>query len=77
MNDLTDAEYDALDEYYTTHDIMPDISRPGFFARKYGMTVRLDPETTHIIASRAEAEHITPAEVIRSLARQKLPAATA
>ncbi|MDR0550658.1 MAG: hypothetical protein LBG72_01425 [Spirochaetaceae bacterium] len=74
MPDLTDEEYDALDEYFTKNDIMPDISSPGFFARKYGMTVRLDPETTRIIADRAQAEHTTPAHVIGALAREKIAA---
>ena len=64
MNDLTDEEYDALDEYYTKNTIMPDMTRPGFFARKYGMTVKLDPETTRALADRAESTHKTPAQII-------------
>jgi hypothetical protein len=75
MPDLTDEEYDALDEYYTKNTVMPDITRPGFFARKYGMTVRLDPETTRVVADRAEAEHITPAEVIKAIVRKELAVA--
>ncbi|MDR2490412.1 MAG: hypothetical protein LBD20_03310 [Spirochaetaceae bacterium] len=75
MPDLTDEQYGVLDEYYTQNDIMPDISRLGFFARKYGMTVRLDPETTRIIAGRAQSEHTTPAQVISALAHKEIAAA--
>jgi hypothetical protein len=46
MKDLTDEEYDELDEYFTNNTIMPDLTKPVFFARKYGMTVKLDVETT-------------------------------
>ncbi|MDR0599845.1 MAG: hypothetical protein LBG84_07190 [Treponema sp.] len=74
MPDYTDEEYDALDEYFTKNDIMPDISRPGFFSRAYGMTVRLDPETTRIITDRAQAEHTTPAQVISTLAHKAIAA---
>jgi hypothetical protein len=75
MPDLTDEQYGVLDEYYTQNDIMPDISRPGCFARKYGMPVRLDPETTRIIAGRAHAEHTTPAQVISEWAHKEIAAA--
>jgi len=48
-----EAEY--WDEYYTNNTIMPDMNKPGFFARKYGMMVRLDPETTRFLAAQAES----------------------
>jgi hypothetical protein len=31
MPDLTEKEYDALDEYYTTNTLLP-VGKPGFFA---------------------------------------------
>ena len=72
MKDLTDEEYDALDEYYTKNTIMPDMSKPGFFARKYGMTVKLDPETTRFLAIQAEATHKTFTEIIGELVKEKI-----
>jgi predicted transcriptional regulator len=51
---------------------MPDLSKPGYFARKYGMSVKLDPETTRVIAAHAEATHQTPAAIIAGLVREKL-----
>jgi hypothetical protein len=72
MKDLTDEEYDALDEYFTNNTVMPDMSKPGFFARKYGMTVKLDPETTRFLADQAEATHKTFSEIISELVKEKI-----
>ena len=69
---MTDEEADYWDEYYTTNTIMPDLGKPGFFARKYGMTVRLDPETTKLLIAQAEATHNTFSEIIGELIREKI-----
>ena len=74
MNEMTDEEAEYWDEYYTNNTIMPNMSKPGFFARKYGMTVKLDPETTRFIADQAEATQKTPSEIISELVREKLSA---
>ena len=71
---MTEEEADYWDEYFTKNTIMPDLTKPGFFARKYGMTVRLDPETTRFIADEAEATHKTPTEIIGELVREKIAA---
>jgi len=57
MNKMTDEEAEYWDEYFTNNTVMPDMSKPGFFARKYGMTVKLAPETTRYFAIQAEATH--------------------
>lgn len=75
MNDLTEEEYDALDEYFTNNTVMPDMSKPGFFARKYGMTVRLDPETTRLLVEQAEITHKSFTEIISDLVREKVAVA--
>jgi hypothetical protein len=75
MADMTDEEAEYWDNYFTENTIMPDLSKPGFFARKYGMTVKLDPETTGKIADWAEAEHNTPAQIVGELVLKELKAA--
>jgi hypothetical protein len=72
MNKMTDEESEYWDEYFTNNTVMPDMSKPGFFARKYGMTVRLDPETTKFLAEQAEVTHKTFTEIIGELVREKL-----
>ena len=74
MKEMTDEEAEYWDEYFTNNTIMPNLSKPGFFARKYGMTVKLDPETTRFIADQAEATQKTPTEIISELVREKLSA---
>lgn len=44
MNRMTEEEADALDKYYTEHDIMPDLTKPGYLEAKYGLNARLAPE---------------------------------
>jgi len=72
MSDMTEEEADYWDEYFTKNTIMPDFNKPGFFARKYGMTVKLDPETTRLLASQAEATHKSFSEIIGELVREKI-----
>ncbi|MDR0289846.1 MAG: hypothetical protein LBI06_02820 [Treponema sp.] len=67
---IDEAEY--WDEYYTENTIMPDMSQPGFFARKYGMMVRLDPETTQFLATQAETTHKSFAQIINELVKEKI-----
>jgi hypothetical protein len=72
---MTEEEADTLDEYYTKNTVMPEMNKPGFFARKYGMSVKLDPETTCTLADYAETVHKTPAEIIGELVREKIAVA--
>jgi hypothetical protein len=71
---MTDREAEYWDDYYTKNTVMPDLSKPGYFARKYGMSVKLDPETSRVIAAHAEAAHKTPAEIIAELVRREMAA---
>jgi hypothetical protein len=75
MAEMTDEEAEVLDKYFTENTIMPVLGKPGFFSRKYGMTVKLDPQTTCSIVEWAEAEHKTPAQIVGELVRKELKAA--
>ena len=69
---MTDEEAEYWDEYFTKNTIMPDLSKPGFFARKYGMSVRLDAETTNLLIAQAEATQKSFSEIISDLVRAKV-----
>ena len=71
MKKMTDEEADYLDEYFTNNTVMPDPSKPGFFALKYGMTVKLDPETTRFLAAEAEVSRKSITEIISELVKKK------
>ena len=75
MKDMTEEEAEYWDNYYTENTIMPNLNKPGFFARKYGMTVKLDPETTKILAIQAEATKKSFSEIIGDLVREKIAVA--
>jgi hypothetical protein len=71
MKEMTNEEAEYWDEYFTQNTIMPDLNKPGYFSRKYGMSVKLDPETTRTLAAQAEVVRQTPAEIIAGLVREK------
>jgi hypothetical protein len=73
MADMTDEEYDALDELLTqTTPELTDI--PGVFARQRFLLDCLDTVTANYIQTRAEATKQTPAQVIGLMARREIAA---
>jgi len=72
--ELTDAEYAALDEYYTVNTIVPAGGKAGYFARNYGMPVYLDRETLERLSALAGDTHASPAEIIGGLVRERCAA---
>jgi hypothetical protein len=74
MADMTDKEYDALDELWTKTTPKVNFSKPGVFARQRALLDVLDKVTANYILSRAEATNETPAQVIGKLVREKISA---
>ena len=75
MKDLTEEEYDALDELWTHNP--PAVSgdgKSGFFMKHRGEIVLLDRVSAGWVRARAEADRITPTEVIGRLVREKIGA---
>jgi len=75
MPELTEEEYDALDEYYTKNPPVIDPSKngTGFFSkRKAAHTVTIDSFSANYLFSKAMATHKTPAEIISDLVREKI-----
>ncbi|MDR0525690.1 MAG: hypothetical protein LBG90_07455 [Spirochaetaceae bacterium] len=75
MADMTDEEYDALDELWTKTTPRVNFSRPGAFARQRILLDCLDAVAANYIQNRAEAAHKSPAAVIGELVREKINAA--
>jgi hypothetical protein len=72
--ELTEAEYAALDEYFTVNTIFPTGGKAGYFARNYGMPIYLDIETLEHLDKLAGNTHIPPAELIGDLVRERISA---
>jgi hypothetical protein len=77
MKDMTDEEYDALDERLTRTVPTLGPNGEGFFSRKGVQVISLDGETARILNAKALATRQTPSEVIASLIRETLTAAPA
>jgi hypothetical protein len=76
--DLTDEEYDALDEYYTKNP--PKLSgngKGGFFAQRAesGNTlIFVDDLSAKWLRVKAEAAHTTPEAIVRQLVKKEIAA---
>jgi len=78
MPELTEEEYDALDEYYTKNPPKVDPSKngTGFFSKKKSAhSVTIDSFSANYLFSKAMATHKTPAEIINDLVQREIAAA--
>ena len=78
MPDLTEEEYDALDEYYTKNPPQVDPSKKGtgFFTRRIAAarTITIDSLSADYLTIKAMATHKTPAEIISELIQKEIAA---
>ena len=74
MPDMTDEEYDALDELWTKTTPKVNFARPGVFARQRTLLDVLDRVTSNYIIAKAEATNQTPAQVIGKIVHQEIAA---
>ena len=78
MADLTEEEYDALDEHYTKNPpkIDPTKKGTGFFTRRTAAarTITIDSVSADYLTVKAMATHKTPAEVISELVQKEIAA---
>ena len=72
MRDMTDEEYDALDERLTKTVPTLGHTGTGFFSRKSSQVICLDEDTAKILNAKAIASRQTPSEIIASLIRKEL-----
>jgi hypothetical protein len=71
MADMTDEEYDELDELLTR--TTPELTNiPGVFARQRVLLDCLDIVAANYIQTRAKATNQTPSQIIGQLVREKL-----
>ena len=74
MPDMTDEEYDALDEKWTKTTPKVNFSRPGIFAKQRALLEVLDKVSADYIIAKAEATNQTPAQVIGKIVHQEITA---
>ena len=72
MNEMTDEEADALDEYYTKNPPKVDPAKNGGFARKSFRMIALDRLSEDYLLTKAIATNKTPTEIIGDLVRSEI-----
>ncbi|MDR1970542.1 MAG: hypothetical protein LBQ46_01345 [Treponema sp.] len=72
MQDITDEEGDALDEYYSTHVPITDPAKGGVTTRQGFRMIALDRLSEDYLFTTAIAAHKTPTEIIGELIREKI-----
>jgi hypothetical protein len=75
MPDLTEEEYDALDEYWTKNTPKVGPNGTGFVSRREARLFGLDDLSADYLLTKAIADHKTPAEIIGEMVRERLAAA--
>ena len=73
--DMTDAEYDALDELLTKTTPKIKKGTGGVFTENRTRMLLLDEATVRILNAQAKAVHQTPTEFVTRLIRQSIAAA--
>ena len=78
MSDLTETEYEALDEHYTKNppEINPSKKGTGFFTRRTAAarTITVDSLSADYLTIKAMALQKTPAEIISELVQREIAA---
>jgi hypothetical protein len=73
MPDLTEEEYDALDEYYTKNP--PKVSgdgKSGFFMKHKGNIIIVSDTTATYLRAKADADHKTPSEIVDEMIQERI-----
>ena len=77
MPELTEEEYDALDDYYTKNPpkVNPSKNGTGFFSKKKAAySITIDPFSANFLFAKAMATHRTPADIINDLVQREIAA---
>ena len=74
MRDMTDEEYEALDDRLTNTVPTLGPNGTGFFSRKGFQVVGIDETTAKILNAKAIASRQTPSEIIASMLKKELTA---
>ena len=70
--DMTDEEYDALDEEMTKKDLKLNFSKPGIMARQDMLRKALDEVSANYIWAKSEELQKIPTTIIREIIQEKI-----
>jgi len=70
--DMTDEEYDALDEEMTKADLCLLMDKPGIFARQDMLLKALDEVSANYIRAKSEELQKIPTTIVADMIREKM-----
>ena len=70
--DMTDEEYDALDEEMTKADLKLNFSKPGIITRQDMLLKALDEESANYIRAKSEELQKIPTKIIAEMIKEKI-----
>ena len=83
MSDLTEEEYDALDEKWTKNPPQPGPNGTGFFAQRKAAliaqsarSITIDSFTADYLLTKAIAARKTPADIIGDMVQEQIAASS-
>ena len=74
MPDMTEEEYDALDELWTKTDPKVGPNGTGFISRRNARLFGLDDLSMDYLLTKAMTDHTTPAQIIAEMIRERIAA---
>ena len=81
MPDMTEEEYDALDEKWTKNPPKPGPNGTGFFAQRKAAfasqsarSITVDSFTADYLLTKAIADHKSPADIISEMVQERIAA---
>ena len=81
MPDMTEEEYDALDEKWTKNPPKPGPNGTGFFAQRKAAlasqsarSITVDSFTADYLITKAIADHKSPADIISEMVQERITA---
>jgi hypothetical protein len=75
MADMTDEEYEALDEYVTTHELTLGPNGTGWLSQREMKHWGLFPETVDYLVKKAMETRKPPAQLINEMVAKEIAAA--
>ena len=72
MPDMTEEEYDALDELWTKTTPKVGLNGTGFISRRNARLFGLDDLSIDYLITKSIADHKTPADIISEMIRERM-----
>jgi hypothetical protein len=74
---MTEAEAEALDDFFTKNTVMPRPGKPGILTRMGILAGELDPDVIEYLRVQSATTHRTQAQIVGEMVRKEIAAKAA